>query len=117
MRSYCQKLKSAPAAIAWGTDQLRYPYVSKRVEPGRWVTLETTFSQLETAVFRKPAGARIRVNHWLFSTNEQLLNGDAKKSLSTSLGRIQIRVDATTIVNYAWFFTADPDLILSINLP
>jgi hypothetical protein len=91
--------------------------VTKRVRPGDWRTLETTFNQPVVAVFRSPAGARIKVSKWLFSTDEQELDGMTNKALRTSLGKIQILVRETAEITYAWNPDGPPGEIIKIPLP
>lgn len=74
----------------------------KHVTPGDWRTLETTFNQGAAMGVLFPAGAKIKVSHWLFSGQEQTLDGVNIKILQTSFGKFQILVQAPTEVTYSW---------------
>jgi hypothetical protein len=91
--------------------------VTKSVQPGDWRTLEWTINQPVVAVFCSPAGARVKVSHWLFSTSEQELDGKTNKALRTSFGKIQILVKAAVDVTYAWYPDGKPGDIIKIPLP
>ncbi len=101
-----QRIVGAPAIASWerfadfaGSDRLRM----RHVEPGDWRTLETTFNVDCVAWFRSPPGARIKVSPWLYSDDEQELDGGTYKKLETSLGKIQVLVQRPTDVRYLWY--------------
>lgn len=84
----------------------------KRVEPGDWRTLETTFNVPVAAGFVGPAGARVKVSHWLFSSGEEELDGKTLKVLTPRFGKIQILVKESCYVTYSFDPTGNP-----VNLP
>jgi len=74
----------------------------KHVDPGDWRTLETTINQGAAMGVRSPSGAKIKVSHWLFSSQEQTLDGANIKVLETKFGKFQIQVRSSTDVVYSW---------------
>ncbi len=80
---------------AWGVK-------TRRVEPGEWRTLETTFNAPCVACFMAPAGARIRRSHWLFSTQEHELDGHSIKCIQIKVGKVQVLVNEPGYIRYSW---------------
>ena len=82
---------------------------TKRVESGKWRTLESFWNAKGTAFFRAPSGAKIKVRYgvgWFgFDRQEQTLNGSDFKKLEVGMGsvaraRMQMRVSQTADVTY-----------------
>jgi len=87
----------------------------KHVTPGDWRTLEWTFNQGAAMGVLLPAGARIKVSHWIWSSQEQVLDGQHVKILQTSFGKFQIRVNAPVDVNYSWESRGGPGTLPPIH--
>ena len=62
-----------------------------------------------------PLGAKIKVSHWLFSNQEQTLDGVHAKILETSFGKFQILVQSSVEVTYSWEPRGGPGTLPAIH--
>jgi hypothetical protein len=90
---------------------------TKRVDPGDFRTLETTINLKCIAWFKAPAGAKIKISKWLFSEDEQTLDGSTFKKLILTFGKVQVLVSASTDITYSWDPLSSAPSIVSPPIP
>ena len=82
---------------------------TKRVEGGKWRTVESFWRATGIASFRAPAGAKIKVRYGVgflgIDSQEQTLDGLEEKRLtvgggSITIARMQVKVSQTTEITY-----------------